>query len=141
MTPEAQNRLAGSIVGSAIDKLAVVEMICAAVIVCCVLLQSTVFKKQLGGRKINAVRIALLVLVIVVLGADRLVVAPTLHQHRSIMHTAIDETTILQSKAIFDSMHQWSVRLASTSMLLLAAATLISPFALTSKNTIDDKNN
>lgn len=133
MTAAAQNQLAGSIVGSAIDKLAVVQVVAAVAITVCVLLQCTVFRRELGPKVFNAARIVLLVLLLAVLGADRLFVAPALHTQRETMHSAAGVEQE-QAKAAFDRTHKMSERLAGVCMLLIVAATLTSPFALCRKD-------
>lgn len=124
--PAAQNIFAGNIVGNLIDALAVVQMICAVVIVVCIILQSTAFSYQLKRGMVNYLRVALLLVPVALLAFDRLHVNPTIRIHRA----AMVETNDADAKAAFDQYHTLAERLGGATTFLLAGAILISPLAL-----------
>ncbi len=78
LSADQQNRLAGSIVGNSITGLGVIQISCAAAAVVCVLLQCTIWKRFLAGKPANSVRLALLAVIVLAMGADRAIVDPAL---------------------------------------------------------------
>lgn len=127
--------LAGGITGNILKALAVIQGICAAVLIACVLVQSTVFADYLSGGTrgaANLLRIALIALPILILGIDALVLGPRIWNHREAMYNpARTAAQRDEAKAHFDRLHAVNVRMVGFATVCLIAATLVSPFAFT----------
>lgn len=130
MDASIQNMIAGSIVGNAIAGLAVIQIICALLAGGVLLLQCTAFADRVAGGLVNKLRIALVLLPIVILVADRLVISPRLHANRQAMHGEVDQNVRAAAKASFDQYHKLSEKAAGAMMFLVAVAMLVSPFVL-----------
>ncbi|MCX5658966.1 MAG: hypothetical protein NTW19_04500 [Planctomycetota bacterium] len=125
--------LAGGIVGNVLHGLAAMQIVCAAFVGGCVVLQCTVFKKQLVGGptgRANLLRVALVVLPVGVLAADQLVISPRIWTQREAMYDSDQpEAVRTEAHAEFDRLHKLDERVVGVSVWLLAGAVFASTFA------------
>ena|GEM_PF-7071471 len=132
------NVLAGSIVGNSLRGLKAIEIICAVVVVAVLLLQSTLLRNQYSFalvKRWNLLRIALIVLPILILLLDLFWITPSIHEQRQIMWDLANSEPVRQlAQDQFSWYHKLSERVVGLSVLLVAAATVISPFALTRRH-------
>lgn len=126
--------LAGGIVGNTLKGLAVIQMACAAVVVVSIIAQCTLFARRLRGGAtgwLNIARVALVVLPVAVLAADRLVVTPRVWELRQTMYDPSRTVeTRAAAKAEFDRYHKMNERMVGLATLMLAGAMLTSAFVL-----------
>lgn len=121
--------LAGGIVGNVLKGLAVVQAICAVLVVLCAALQWAF--GWTGGGWANLARMGLLAVPIVVLVADVTVISPRVWRHRQVMYDpARPGEERLVAKAAFDRLHKLNERLVGAAALSLAAALVVSAWTL-----------
>ena len=140
--------LAGAVVGNVLQGLAVICGVCAVVVAVCLVLQYTCFRDRLesaGNSWLGAVRIVLLALPMAVLVWNVAYLTPEIHRERAVMYggtgpksgslldraQASDVDGRTHARERFDRLHKLSERVVGTSVLMLAIAGLISPFAFT----------
>ena len=134
-TAQSGTALAGTIVGRSIDRLRVLQWICAAAAVAALGLQHTAFARRLPrsglGQWMNTLRVALVLLPALILVADTVHINPQLKQQRRIRNDVIATPAQAQAaRASFDRYHHLSERLLSVQVFMLGAAVLASSFAL-----------
>jgi hypothetical protein len=125
--------LAGAVNGAALRKLGVLQLICAATVVLCVLLQCTSGSAWLerGGRHwANYLRIGLIVLPIAILSLDALALERRIHAQRDVIYNPnLSPEQRVRERATFGKLHGISMLLATTAALSLMGAILVSSFA------------
>jgi len=130
---KAEVILAGGIVGQMLRGLAVISGVCAAVVAVCLVLQYTCFRNRLahgGNSWLAATRIVLLLLPMAVIGWNEVYLTPTIHRERAAMYDPEQgEDARAMAKGRFDLLHKLSERTMGLSVLMLACAALLSPFA------------
>ncbi len=131
----ASGILAGGITGNILKALAVIQGICIAVLMICIIVQCTVFADYLAGgvrSAANLLRIALIALPILIFGVDTLVLSHRIWTYRETMYDPAQ--TVAQrdeAKSHFDRLHSINVRMGGVATVCLIAAVLVSPFAFT----------
>ncbi|MCC6580910.1 MAG: hypothetical protein IT440_10755 [Phycisphaeraceae bacterium] len=132
LVPHADNILAGAIVGNSLLGLAVIQTICAVLVMTTVAAQFIFFRDrmaQLGW--VQAIRVALIAVPMLVLAADRKWVTPSVWRQRQIMYDpTLDESIRQLAREKFGHLHKLNERMVAAATLMLAAALLISPFVL-----------
>lgn len=124
--------LAGGVVGNMLRALAVLQIICAAVVGTCIGLQSTLWRDQLEGGAAgwpNLVRVGLLALAVSALAVDQRWITPRIWAHREVMFDP-DETAEVRaaSQTAFNRLHKLDERVVGASVWLLAGAVFASAF-------------
>lgn len=133
LAEHADSILAGGIVGNVLHGLAAMQIVCAAFVGACVVLQCTVFKPQLVGGptgRANLLRIALIALSVGVLAVDQLAISPRIWAQRDLMYN-LDQPAAVREEAhaTFDKLHKLDERVVGASVWMLAAAAFVSAFA------------
>ncbi len=123
---KAADILAGGTVGQILAGLAVIQLVCAATVLLCAVVQSTVFADRVVGGVtgwLNVLRIALLLGPMVILAADQLLITPRLGQHRQIMYDAKQpESARAAARQQFDHLHELDERVVGLAAIMLLAA-------------------
>lgn len=126
--------LAGSVVGNMLKGLALIQSVCAASVIGCVVLQCTVFREHIqGGMRgwPNLLRVVLIAGPIAILAADRLVLTPRVWEQRNAMY---DQNTSDEARSTakgrFDRLHMLNERAVGASGIMLVGAVFVSAFAL-----------
>ncbi|MCC7408564.1 MAG: hypothetical protein IT442_10870 [Phycisphaeraceae bacterium] len=134
MPEQAVPILAGGVVGNQLKGLAVVQKICALVVVVCLGLQCYVHGGRLSGGVwgwANLARLLLIGLAVGALIADVWVVSDKIWALRDlIFDPSLDAATRQMHRATFDFWHKLDERMVGTSTFALAAAVVISAFVL-----------
>jgi hypothetical protein len=127
--------LAGAVTGNILKALAVIQLVCAGVVVACTVVQCVWFADYLRGGApggANLLRIALIALPILILGVDALVIGPRVWGFRHDMYDA--QRTAAQrddAKVHFDQYHRLNTRLFGFATLCLIGAVFASSFTFT----------
>ncbi|MCE9590613.1 MAG: hypothetical protein K8S99_08835 [Planctomycetes bacterium] len=126
--------IAGAATGAALETLGKILMVFLLVVGVCASLQCTLFADTLPGgvrSPANITRLILLVLVVALLAAERRVVSPRVWELRNRMYnTQATDQDRTAARVTFNQWHQTSTRLVGAAMLGMAAAVLVSAFAL-----------
>ncbi len=125
--------LAGGIVGNVLQGLAVIQVICALVVLGCVSLQVSLHRRHLrnqGRHWANFLRLLLLLFPLIALTVDQTVVTPNLWQARQTMYDPSQPAPKrVEARAMFGRLHTLSERMIGAGALALAGVILLSPFA------------
>ena len=130
---DADAILAGAVVGNALNRLMILQLVCAAGACLALTLQHTRYARHLnrGGRSAaGRVRALSLLAAVVVLAANLGWIGPGVWQSRAVMYDA--STSIEQrvaARATFDRYHVLSERTHGLAALALASTMLAAPFA------------
>jgi hypothetical protein len=128
---DGPNILAGAITGNHLRALSVVQAICAVVTLSCVVLQTTIFKSQVRAGYANALRSLLIALPACVLVFDEAVLSPNVWKQRAVMYdTTLNIDARDKARAQFNVLHKRSEKIVGSAALMLAAALMLSPLAL-----------
>jgi hypothetical protein len=135
---QASKIIAGGIVGNVLGGLAWISGVCAGVVCVCLVLQYSCFRDRLeqrGNSWLAATRVVLLVLPMAVFVWDVAYLSPAIHGMRAVMYNPAERAMDRDiAHARFDKLHVLSERVVGLSVLMLAAAGLMSPFAFVSGN-------
>jgi hypothetical protein len=128
---DGPNILAGAITGNHLRALSVVQAICAVVTLSCVVLQTTIFQSQVRAGYANALRSLLIALPACVLVFDEAVLSPNVWKQRAVMYdTTLNIDARDKARAQFNVLHKRSEKIVGSAALMLAAALMLSPLAL-----------
>ena len=131
LAADGPNILAGAITGNHLRALSVVQAICAIVTLGCVVLQTTLFKTQVRPGYANALRSLLVALPACVLVFDEAVLSPNVWKQRAVMYdTTLNIDAREKARAQFNVLHKRSEKIVGSAALMLAAALVLSPLAL-----------
>lgn len=134
MPEQAVPILAGGVVGHQLKGLSVVQQVCALVVVVCLVLQCYVYPDRLSGGVAgwaNLARMLLVGLAVGVLIADVWTVSDKIWALRDlIFDPSLDAAARQQYRVTFDFWHKLDERMVGSAMFALAAAVVISAFAL-----------
>ncbi len=125
--------IAGNIVGNSLRALAVLQLICAVMVVMCLILQCSLFADQLRGGVggwVNLLRVALVVMPIFILALDANVITPRIWAQRTVMFDVSQAVEVrARAQAVFDRLHKLDERVVGASVWLLMGAVFVSAFA------------
>ena len=129
---EADAILAGAIVGRSLDRLMVVQLVCAAGACLALTLEHTRYAGRLARRGRSAaarVRSLALLVAVVMVAANLAWIGPGVWQSRAVMYDAsASGQERAAARAVFDRYHRLSERTHGLAALALAGALLAGPF-------------
>ena len=128
----ANGWVAGGIVGKALGRLEVLQLVCFAVVGVATLLQCTVFRARLAAApasKRNGLRVFLLVVPALIVLFNWVVVAPGIDANRAMKYDpAADPVAAEAADEAFAVYHGLSTKSYGVSTLMLLGATLLGPW-------------
>lgn len=138
LAAEGANRhadvIAGAVVGRSLTALAVLQRICAAAAVICLIVQTAFFACHLAGGAWgwpNVLRMVFVGLPVLILAADLYVVSPRVWTLREQMFdNAATTEQRTDARAQFQKVHRLNENMYKASTLLLAGAMIVSAIAL-----------
>ncbi|MFP4144248.1 MAG: hypothetical protein ACLFV3_03815 [Phycisphaeraceae bacterium] len=124
--------LAGHVVGTALDRLAWLQGLCAGGALACTLLQGSVFRGYLRGCRFgwrNLLRTSLILFAGVLFALQVAWVNPAVRETRAAIYAEDAPAAERQAAEVeFATWHQMSETLGGATMILLAGTILFSPF-------------
>lgn len=131
---DANGWVAGGIVGTAIARLEVLQLVCFAVVGLATAAQCTLFRARLATGATsprNLLRMLLLLGPVAIVAFNLAVVGPGIDEHRSAKYDpATEPQARATAEAAFDRYHGLSTRTYGAATLLLLGASLLSPWCL-----------
>lgn len=134
LASRAPSVLAGAIVGSSLNGLRVVQIICATIVILTLIAQHTLFRNYLSCTRFskrNITRLLLIAVPVIVLLLNIFWITPNVLTHRDAMwDMTTSQAQRQQAQASFDRFHKLSERSVGMAAMALAGSVLISSLVL-----------
>jgi len=134
LAAEAPNILAGAITGNALRALGMVQVLCAVMVLGCLVAQATVFARYIAQSSVNWIRTLCVLVPSIIIVIDIAAISPRIWEYRRQMY---DPQLSAEARAIhrqdFQYYHKLSERVVGAGALMLAGALVLSPLALSRK--------